>query len=85
MKLTTKYLPKYVFGLLMASRAKKRLLESYGWYRNMHGGYTHPHAMDYMGLLEVCRYTPKQLEYKLKHGSRSVLPDELTKKKGKAA
>lgn len=53
---------------------KKYLLEKYGWYPNMHGGFTHPHAMDYMSFREVAGYSVKELKYKLRHGSMAELP-----------
>lgn len=73
----SRYRPHRVIGRFLVSREKRELLESYGWYRNMHGGWTHPHAMDYMNFWEIWKFTPKQLEYKLKHGSCAILPADL--------
>lgn len=56
---------------------KHKLLESYGWYRNMRGEWEHPHQLDSMTIWDVRRFTPEQLEYKLKHGSQATLPENL--------
>ena len=67
----------YIISSLAISSEKVSLLEKYGWYRNIKGGYAHPHAMDYMSFKEIHGYTPTQLEYKLQHGSLAPLPDGL--------
>lgn len=56
---------------------KRTLLKHYGWYRNLYGGWTHGHMLDYMEPVEIARLTPAQLEYKLQHGSMAILPNEL--------
>lgn len=53
------------------------ILRSRCWYRNMLGGWTHPHAMDFMSRREILSLSPAQLDYKLAHGSRAALPPEL--------
>lgn len=72
-----KYVPTRLMGHISISRQKKQLLEKYGWYRNIVGGYAHPHGIDWMGPLEIAMLSPKQLEYKLKNGSEADLPEEL--------
>ena len=57
--------------------ARARAMFRHGWYRNMIGGWAHPHAMDYMSGMEAASYTIPQLEYKLRHGSQAKLPPEL--------
>lgn len=74
-----KYRLHRFIGSLTISRNKMELLESYGWYRNIRGGYAHPHGMDYMSFREIHGYTLEQLEYKLQHGSMSKLPEHLLK------
>lgn len=76
MKLKYKYGPSRLVGSIVISKEKKELLESYGWYRNMTGGYAHPHGIDYMTFMEIYGYTIEQLEYKLKHGSEAELPEK---------
>lgn len=76
-KLFRKYAFQRLVGRIAIARKKKELLSRHGWYRNIKGGYAHPHAMDYMSIWEIHRYTPEQLEYKLKHGSMAELPQEL--------
>lgn len=61
----------------LLSRKKKGLLERFSWYRTVTGGWSHPHAMDHMGWLEIRKLTPAQLEYKLQHGSQAKLPERL--------
>lgn len=79
MGIRTGYALHRAFGRLMITSKKKALLESYGWYRNMRGGYAHPHAIDYMTASEIRGYTLKQLEYKLENGSMAGLPEDLKK------
>lgn len=64
-------------GSLQIARAKRKLLESYGWYRNVKGGYCHPHGMDYMTAEEIHSSTLRQLEFKLKRGSMAKIPENL--------
>ena len=64
---------------LILGKEKRRLLESHGWYRNMTGGWTHPHCLDFMSWVEIRSLTPEQLSYKLHYGSRSTLPIRLAK------
>ena len=70
-----------LYGRLVSIKGKQRLLESYGWYRNICGGWAHPHGMDYLDTREIRRCTKPQLAYKLEHGSLAPLPPELTKGK----
>lgn len=67
----------YTFSSIFIGSKKRKLLDSYSWYRNMHGGWTHPHIIDWMSFWEILKLTPTQLEYKLKHGSQAILPEEL--------
>lgn len=53
------------------SGEKKKILDAYGWYPNLLGGYTHPHAMDYMTRHEIAAMTPGHLEYAMEHGSQA--------------
>lgn len=76
-ELKSEYMLSRLLGRFAISKAKVKLLESCGWYRNMMGGYTHPHAMDFMTFREIQGLDLKQLEYKLKHGSQAVLPADL--------
>ncbi len=57
-------------------KAKKNLLESYGWYRGMTGLWVHPHLLDTMSSREIRKYSLPQLKYKLQHGSLAELPEE---------
>ena len=59
------------------ARKRRRLMERFGWYRNMIHGWAHPHCLDYMSGWEAASYTMPQLEYKLRHGSMSALPESL--------
>lgn len=59
--------------LLIAPR-KRDLLERHGWYRNLLGSWTHPHAMDYMSAIQIARLKPHELEYKLRYGSMAAMP-----------
>lgn len=77
MKLTIKYLPHRILGCLASMGEKRKILEDYGWYRNMHGGWAHPHVMDYMTFVEIWKYNLEELEYKLQHGSQASLPVSL--------
>ena len=77
-----RYMPQRVFGSIIISKEKKELLFSYGWYKNIKGGYAHPHAKDYMTSREIAGYNLEQLEYKLKHGSEARLPKELLEGEG---
>lgn len=63
---------------LMIGKERKAILEKHNWYRNIKGGYTHPHGMDWMSLHEILSLSPAALEYKLQHGSMSTLPANLT-------
>lgn len=76
-KLGRRHIVGHIVGSLAISREKVTLLEKYGWYRNIKGGYAHPHAMDYMSFKEIHDCTPAQLEYKLQHGSLAPLPADL--------
>lgn len=58
------------------SGEKKKILDAYGWYPNLLGGYTHPHAMDYMTRHEVAAMSARRLEYAMEHGSRAVYPGD---------
>lgn len=58
---------------------RKTMLESRNWYRNLAGGWTHPHCMDFMSRREILALSPAQLDYKLRHGSRAALPPELAR------
>lgn len=60
---------------------RKALLESHAWCRNVLGGWVHPHCMDLMSRQEILALTPAQLDYKLRHGSRAMLPPELAYRK----
>lgn len=62
---------KSIISQFLLIKRKKKILESYGWYRNMHGGWTHSHGVDYMTSLEIWSYTPEELEYKIQHGSQA--------------
>lgn len=59
---------------------RTRILSVHRWYRNLAGGFTHPHAMDYMHRREILALTPAQLDYKLSHGSMARLPEGLVQK-----
>ncbi len=63
---------------IFIGRARRALLEDYGWYRNMAGGWTHPHCMDFMSRREILRCTPDELNYKMQYGSRSIMPGKET-------
>lgn len=54
------------------------LLDQFGWYRNMLGLWVNPRQNDYMSIREIRSLNLAQLEYKLKHGSRAMLPDSMT-------
>ena len=77
MKTTTLYAPKRVLGWFIVGWKKRKLLERYRWYRNIAGGWTHSHAMDYMTFWQIRRCNLNQLEYKLKHGSMAIPPAEF--------
>lgn len=62
---------------VVLGRERRDLLESHGWYRNLGGGWTHPHCLDFMSPLEIRRLSAAQLAYKLEHGSRAPLPENL--------
>ncbi len=66
-----------LFKHWVVGRERKSLLECYGWYRNMTGGWTHPHCLDFMSRSEICSYNLEQLRYKLEHGSQAALPSML--------
>ena len=68
---------KTLFSHIVLGKERYKLLESFGWYPNMIGGWTHPHCLDYMSHFEICSLNSKQLEYKLKYGSQSSLPNNL--------
>ena len=70
-------------NLVLLGRTRRELLESHGWYRNLAGGWTHPHQMDSMSWLEIRAMTPAQLAYKLENGSLAELPPELRTKRKK--
>lgn len=76
--LRIKYAPRTFFCHVVDIGRKRILLEEYGWYRNLHGGWTQGHMMDYIGPLEIARLNIPQLEYKLKHGSMAELPPDLS-------
>lgn len=63
---------------LIIGRERHDLLDHFNWYRNLTGGFTHPHCLDFMSRKEILSYTPAQLEYKLRHGSMSALPRDLS-------
>lgn len=65
----------------MMGRERRSMLESRGWYRNVLGGWVHPHCMDVMSRREILALSPAQLDYKLKHGSRAMLPPGLARRK----
>lgn len=60
-------------------RDRLSILESHAWYRNMLGGWVHPHCLDVMSRREILALSPAQLDYKLSHGSRAALPPELSR------
>lgn len=62
---------------LVLGRERREILERHNWYRNLAGGWTHPHCMDFMSRREVLRLSPAQLDYKLCHGSLAALPEGL--------
>lgn len=62
---------------LVIGRERHEILTAHGWYKNIVGGWTHPHLMDWMPRSQILKLTPAQLEYKLTHGSKSELPDTL--------
>lgn len=76
-RLRIQYAPRMFFCRMIDMGRKRVLLKEYGWYRNLHGGWTQGHMMDYMGPLEIAKLNLSQLEYKLKHGSMAELPPEL--------
>lgn len=65
---------KRIKSWLIIGRQRRALLESYAWYRNLTGGYTHPHAMDYMTARQIRACDMETLEYKLQHGSLAIPP-----------
>lgn len=76
MNAVIRYAPFRALRDILSFGRKARALERHGWYRNIHGGWTHPHGMDYMAIWDILRYSPKELEYKAEHGSRSMMPDK---------
>lgn len=62
---------------VLLGKKRRNLLESHGWYRNMLGGWTHPHCLDFMSWSEIRSLTPEQLTYKLHYGSNAKLPESL--------
>lgn len=79
--------PKYrllrLRNRFMLSRRKRRILESFSWYRTVVGTWVHPHQLDYMSWWEIRKLSPAQLEYKLRHGSQTELPERLRNKRSK--
>ncbi len=73
--------PKYrllrLRNKLFISKQKKALLQRFCWFQTISGRWNHPHCIDHLTHKEIMPLTPKQLEYKLKHGSMSTLPDNL--------
>lgn len=69
-------LPRRLWRRLVIGRRRREILESYGWYRSMTGGYAHPHAMDYMTARQIRACGPELLEYKMRHGSLAVPPEK---------
>lgn len=65
------------YEIFITGRARLQLLDSYNWYRNLTGGWTHPHCLDFMSRREILKLTPAQLDYKLQHGSQAPLPKNL--------
>lgn len=68
---------KLLLSYIIIGSARRRILESYNWYQNMAGGWTHPHCMDYMSRIDILRRTPAQLEYAMKYGSQAICPENL--------
>lgn len=67
-----------VAAFVILGKKRRDLLESHGWYRNMTGGWTHPHCLDFMSWAEIRALTPGQLAYKLHYGSKAVLPKNIS-------
>ena len=55
---------------------KRELLERYGWYPRLIGGWMHPHCMDWLTAREIWRMDIPRLEYALQHGSRARYSSE---------
>lgn len=70
-----------VRNAVVLGRERRDLLTRHGWYRNLGGGWTHPHCLDFMSSREIRGYSPAQLEYKLEHGSRTPLPENLRRRR----
>ncbi|MCM1215471.1 MAG: hypothetical protein NC548_13240 [Lachnospiraceae bacterium] len=68
------FLDKFFIG-----KERYELLENYGWFKSMFGGWTDSHCRDHMSYSEIVSLTPDRLRYKLEHGSMSILPPELRK------
>jgi len=68
---------KTIMNKLLIGKERYKLLEDRGWFKNILGGWTDSHCRDYMSRSEIVSLTPKQLKYKLEHGSCSVLPPDL--------
>lgn len=58
----------------LIGRLRRSLLESHDWYRNLAGGWTQGHCMDFMSRREIIRLSPASLDYKLQHGSQAMPP-----------
>ena len=63
-----------ILSKLFIGKTRRQILDRHNWYRNMTGGYTHPHAMDYMTAREIKACAPDELEYKCRHGSMAKYP-----------
>lgn len=57
--------------LIPISKSKKKILEDYGWYINMRGGFTHPHGIDFLTRKEIMFMNCDHLLHCMKHGSCS--------------
>lgn len=62
---------KYVRSLLPLPASKVAMLHQFNWYRNMTGGWTHPHCLDYMTNSEISAMSLERLEFALQHGSQA--------------
>ncbi len=62
---------KYARALLPLSPTKVALLHRFNWYRNIAGGWTHPHCLDYMTKSEISVMSLERLEFALQHGSQA--------------
>lgn len=62
---------------VMIGPDRMHILAAHNWYKNLAGGFTHPHAMDSMSRHEILKLTPAQLDYKLSNGSMAKLPEDL--------